>query len=125
MDNGLEETMDLTHALHEYCIWHRTANHSPRTVAWYEHKLGLFHRWLISAGQPTDVEAITLADVRKFILVEQQRDVKYANHPMHPTRHGMLSDHTIDSYVRTSRAFWRWMYDSTITALRMISLPWG
>lgn len=30
---------------------------------------------------------------------------------MHLTRDGTLSDRTVNSYVRTIRAFWRWMHD--------------
>ncbi len=102
--------MNLTQALNDYCIWHRTVNHSQRTIAWYQHKLGLFHAWLVNQGRSTRIDTITLADAREFILAEQQRTTKYPKHPAHVERLGTLSDRTIDSYVRTIRAFWRWLH---------------
>lgn len=101
--------MDFSQALHDYCVWHQVSNHSSRTIAWYQHKLGLFQSWLLGHDRPMDVGVITLADARAFILDEQQRDVLYPGSPSLHERSGKLSDRTIDSYVRTIKSFWRWL----------------
>lgn len=103
--------MDVYTALEDYCIWHETMNHSSRTVEWYRHKLGLFFAWLERTNRSTQVNRITVADARAFIHEEQHRTIKYPQHPSQRPRVEHLSDRTVDSYVRTIRAFFRWLHE--------------
>lgn len=102
--------MDFTQAVHDYSVWHRTSGHTQRTIGFYQQKLGAFHRWLQATGRSTDIESISLADAREFVLAEQQRTVKYSGHPYHNEESGTLSDRTIDSVVRAIKAFWSWLH---------------
>ena len=93
-------------------VYNRTTNKSPRTIYWYNEKLGLFHRFL---GPEAVLADVTIANVRGFVADLQSRTVSHANNPFTPNREGGLSSTYVQGFARALRAFSSWLYEDGYT----------
>ncbi len=100
--------MKLERVVADYIVWHEVSGHSAATVSWYRWILGTFQRWLEAEGRSTNLQALTIADVRAFLQAEGQRDTLCPDHPTGVQRAGKLSDRTLNAYARAIRAFFNW-----------------
>lgn len=86
----------------------QTEGKSPRTIRWYQQKLEYFVSFLKEHQLPTQIDAITPQELRRFIH-HLQTEVKVGeNNPHRPTEEQGLSPQTVAGYVRTLRAFFSW-----------------
>ena len=59
-------------------------------------------------GGVTDINLIEAEDLRRYIRY-LQRKLKWSGHPTINQTHGILTDNSIASYVRSIRSFWSWL----------------
>ncbi len=71
--------MDIARLADEYMVWHEVSDHYRNTIALYRWVLGSFRTWLADNHRPTTIDAITIGDVRAYLLHEQQGSVKVRN----------------------------------------------
>jgi len=64
--------------------------------------------FLVDFGASTEVQWITAREIRAFILYLKQQPC-WAHHPFTPAQDRGLSGHTINTYVRSIRAFFSWL----------------
>jgi integrase/recombinase XerD len=93
---------------HSVCL--STSNRSPRTIGNYEDHLKRFSNYLSSGGAPVDIDAITLADARRFVFHLQNEVTRWQN-GSHERDLGRLSPVSVMDYVRSIKAFWNWLVD--------------
>jgi len=94
--------------IRHYLLLCQTEGKSPRTIRWYQQKLEYFVSFLKEHQLPTQIDAITPQELRRFIH-HLQTEVKVGeNNPHRPTEEQGLSPQTVAGYVRTLRAFFSW-----------------
>ncbi len=103
----------LAEALQGYRICAQAENKSPRTIEAVCSSVIYLERFLNSNGLTSDVNHIGLAEIRAFILYLQQKRC-YSNHPFSNPQERGLSAVSINSYIRSVRAFWSWMLSEEI-----------
>jgi len=77
--------------------------------------IGLFIRYLDANSLPTNVSLIDAQHIRGFI-VHLQSINRFASHPFARPQEGRLSGHTVNTYMRSLRAFWSWLESEEIIA---------
>jgi integrase/recombinase XerD len=97
--------MRLSEAIEELLLATQADGRSQATVTSYESKLGHLLNYL----GDVDVEAITVQDLRRYIVHLQERESLYEDHPNHERREGKLSPFTINSYVRSMKRLFNWL----------------
>jgi len=99
------EIQSLIEGFRLYCM---AEGKRPNTVRWYMSKLKIFQNYLKTHDLPTDVNQITIAHLREF-LVYLQTEVKANQHnPYKPTQDKGLTPQTVQGYARTLKAFFSW-----------------
>jgi len=94
--------------IRHYLLLCQTEGKSPGTIRWYQQKLEYFVSFLKEHQLPTQIDAITPQELRRFIH-HLQTEVKVGeNNPHRPTEEQGLSPQTVAGYVRTLRAFFSW-----------------
>src|SRR3954465_2446835 len=93
-------------------VYNKTTNKSPRTVNWYNEKLGLFRRF---ARPDAVLGDVSVASVRAFIADLQSRTMIHANNPYSPNRAQPLSSSYVQGFARALRAFASWLYEDGYT----------
>ncbi len=103
----------------------RSEGKSPKTIIWYQDGIGRFAAWLECQGLAPTLANFTLDLVRSY-MVDLQGRRRFDTHATVPTQAELLSDHSINSYLRVLRAFSNWLYQEAYTAhhvLERIKLP--
>jgi site-specific recombinase XerD len=98
----------LAKLIEGFALYNRTTNKSPRTVAWYSERLGLFQRF---AGEDATLRDITVPNARAFIAELQGRTTRNPNNPFYKNKDRPLSSAYIQSFARALRAFSSWLYE--------------
>ena len=70
--------------------------------------MAYLERFLGSEGLSSDIRHIGPAQIRAFILYLQQKRA-FSGHPFARAQERGLSPHSINSYLRSLRAFWSWL----------------
>ena len=99
-------TLTLAEAEVRYLAYHRSHNHSAKTLEHYRETLADFRRFLAETGRPADLSALTAATLQAFHawLVET---------PIRKTWRSSTrrSPHGVQGRMKDLRAFVRWLAD--------------
>jgi site-specific recombinase XerD len=100
--------MTLLEAMDYFIIACKAEGLAPRTVEWYECRLGPF----IGKHGTKHLSDITRHHIRAYIVELQERDNRYkGNHPYKQTIDGGLSPNTIRGHVRAIRRLFSWLVE--------------
>ncbi len=90
--------------------------HSPNTIRTYRSCLGVFAKWLEEQGI-ADVEDVTIAHLRAFMLHTAQRPASSVNPRRPANRDGHPpSTATLQSYVKAIKLVFGWLVDEEVIA---------
>ena len=78
-----------------------------------------FSNYLNDNNLPDTLGDLTLFTVRDFILYLQTR-IKWSGHPYVPTPKGSLAAISVQTYVRSLRAFFSWLHREGYTEENII-----
>lgn len=98
------EQITLDQALERFQVYNRAANKSSKTLEWYAVAISRYRQYLTQTlEREPRLADIDLLSVRGFVVHLQDKDGK------------ALSDQTINSYVRSLRAFTHFLYEDGLT----------
>ncbi|MFQ6122233.1 MAG: tyrosine-type recombinase/integrase [Dehalococcoidales bacterium] len=103
----------LSTLLQGYCLCAQSEGKSPKTIEMVRSSVGYLAEFLYSQGMSTNVADIGTAEIRMFI-VHLQRKKPFSNHPFARPQQRALSEHTVNCYLRSVRAFWSWLVSEAI-----------
>ena len=86
---------------------------APNSTAIVTNSMRYLCDFLESNGLSTDITRIGTGELREFILYLQQKRC-FSHHPYSKPQQRGLSGHTINTYMRSIRAFWSWLVDEEI-----------
>ena len=104
---------DIASLLHGYQLCATTEGKSPNSLAIVTNSVRYLYDFLSSNGLGTDVTQIGAGEMRVFILYLQQKRC-FSNHPYSKVQQRGLSGHTVNTYMRSIRAFWSWLVEEEI-----------
>jgi len=91
-----------------YGLHAATEGHSRQSVAIVNSSVRYLDDFLSGYGASTDVRSITHLEIRAFILYLREKWC-FEGHPLTPPQPRGLSGHTINTYLRSIRAFFSWL----------------
>ncbi len=101
--------LSLEKLVGQFQIANQAEGKSPRTVHWYDERLGMFLRFLRKHEHPLVLGEVGVDEGRAFVVSLQNQTTKFANNPMTKTREEKLSPFYIRSTVQALRAFFHWL----------------
>jgi site-specific recombinase XerD len=105
--------IDIGSLLHGYQLCAATEGKSTNSLAIVISSVTYLYNFLNSNGLSTDVTQIGTQEMRAFILYLQRKRC-FTNHPYSKAQQRGLSGHTINTYMRSIRAFWSWLVSEEI-----------
>ena len=109
----LKMATGLSSLMSGYSLCAQTEGKSKNTVAIVTRSATYFNDFLSVNGLSTDVTQIGAREIRAFIFHLQQKSC-FSNHPYSRAQQRGLSGHTINTYMRSIRAFWSWLVEEEI-----------
>jgi site-specific recombinase XerD len=106
---------DLLSLLTGYQLCARAEGKSPSTVRIVASSVGYFDQFLRRMERPSDAALIGPTEIRAFILYLGQKPC-FTDHPFAREQAHKLSDHSVNCYLRSIRAFWSWLVAEEIIA---------
>jgi site-specific recombinase XerD len=108
--------MKIQAAIRGFLMDWQLRNRSPNTLRTYRSQLQVIGRWLEEQGV-SDVEEVTVAHLREFLVYTQQRPASSIN----PRRPGELDGHTpstatMQGYVKAIKLLFGWLADEEVIA---------
>jgi len=97
-----------------YSLCARAEGKTPKTICTVTSSVSYLERYLRSEGWPTDVRAIGPIEIRAFILYLKNKK-RFSHHPFATPQQDGLSEHSINCYLRSVRAFWSWLTSEGIS----------
>ncbi|MFC2006518.1 tyrosine-type recombinase/integrase [Chloroflexota bacterium] len=88
---------------------------TQKTIITVLSAVGYLEEFLSSEGLTPNAEIIGVPEIRAFIVCLQQKR-RFSSHRYARPQPGGLSGHTINSYLRSIRAFWSWLVSEGIIA---------
>jgi integrase/recombinase XerD len=104
---------DLSVLASGYSLCARAEGKSPKTISAVTSSVSYLARFLNDNDSSTDAIDIGPAEIRSYILYLHQRR-PFAGHPYARSQNRPLSDHTVNCYLRSLRAFWSWLLSEEI-----------
>ena len=104
-----KDNIPLERLTQHFEAYNRSEGKSPATVEWYRRVLTYFGNYLNDNNLPDTLGDISLFTVRDFVLYLQTR-TKWCGHPYIPTPKGNLAAVSVQTYVRSLRAFFSWLH---------------
>jgi site-specific recombinase XerD len=89
--------------------YNRSEGKSPATVEWYSRVLRYFDNYLNEHNLPSTLGDLNIFVVREFVLYLQTRK-KWTGHPSMPPSKANLAAISVQTYVRSLRAFFGWLH---------------
>ncbi len=120
--------MKLAKAIEGYIIDCRTRNLSHKTISWYEQKLKYLIRWLDEEEDVEQLDDVTIAQLRTFVLDLQVAQVGRTT----VNKNGdmtEISPLTVKGYVQVIKGFFTWCFKEELVEknptirLKMPSIP--
>ncbi len=106
--------MQLVEAIKGYLLDGQVRGLSFKTLEWYRQKLQHFAAVLAAEQGVTELEAITPAHLRVFVLHMQQTKAN-ENNPLKPTEEERcISPLTVKGYVQVLRSFFTWAVEEEL-----------
>jgi len=113
-------SIELLNLVSGYSLCAQTEGKSKNTVAIVTRSVTYLYDFLSSNDLSTDVTQIGSMEMRTFILYLQQKRC-FSNHPYSRIQQRGLSGHTINTYMRSIRAFWSWLVEEEIIEVNPFS----
>jgi len=107
--------MEIAALLKGYQLCAATEGKSLKSIEIVTHSVGYFREFLLAHGASTDVTAIGPQEIRAFIFYLQQKPL-FSNHPSTRVQERLLSEHSVNCYVRSVRVFFSWLVSEEIIA---------
>jgi len=120
--NGATELANLAGG---YALCARADGKSKLTIQAVTSSVRYLERFLDSEGLPTDVTQIWAGEIRAFIIYLQRKRC-FSEHPCSRPQEKVLSSHSVNSYMRSIRAFWSWLIAEGIvdrTPFSVVKVP--
>lgn len=111
---------ELSSLMSGYSLCAQTEGKSKNTVTIVTRSVTYFNDFLSVNGLSTDVTQIGTREIRTFIFHLQQKRC-FSNHPYSKAQRRGLSGHTINTYMRSIRAFWSWLVEEEIIEVNPFS----
>lgn len=121
-----KEELSLEKLVAQFQIANQAEGKSPKTIHWYEERLGMFLRFLRARSHPLLLGEVGVHEGRAFVVSMQDQTTKFANNPMTPTREARLSPFYIRSTVVAIRSFFHWLQEEGYTKehnLQALAVP--
>ena len=107
--------MKLHAAIRGFLLDWELHNHAASTLRLYRSDLGVFARWMAGEGV-TDVEEVTIAHLRAFMLHTQQRPADAVNPLKRANTDGRkLATATLQAYVKVIKVLFHWLVATATT----------
>lgn len=100
------QTIDIESVMQEFVLAKR-AEYSPKTARWYEQTCKYFLQFLKDNNHSTRLADVGISQARAFVVALQSRPKHGGTMP--------LSSHSINSWTRSLRAFFNWLYQNDYT----------
>ena len=97
--------MLLSEAIDALAIATRANGRSARTVQSYRQKL----RPLLEFLGDVAVDAVTVHDLRGYVVSLRDREQRYSDHPTRPTIASGLSPFTVSSIIQSTKRLFNWL----------------
>ena len=104
-----KDNIPLKKLAQHFEAFNRSEGKSPATVEWYSRVLRYFDNYLNDHNMPSTLGDLNILVVREFVLYLQTR-TKWSGHPYVPTPKGNLAAISVQTYVRSLRAFFSWLH---------------
>jgi len=98
----------LRQLLFGYALCASSEGKSPRTIQLVQAAVGYLEDFLVENGLSADVNDIGPAQLRLFVVYLQGKP-RFRGHPYIKPGESKLSGHSVNSYLRSIRAFWSWL----------------
>jgi len=108
-----KESTDLASLMKGYKLCAQSEGKSTSYINLITACIGLLTRYLDANSLPTNVSRINAQHIRGFVVHIQSVN-RFADHPFARPQEGRLSGHTINTYMRSLRAFWSWLESEEI-----------
>jgi len=114
LENFLQEVLskkrktDLGYLINGYALCSRSEGKSPKYISLVSTSVRFFAQYLEKNGLSTDITEIEAHWIRGFVLHLQSVN-RFAAHPFTKAQANGLSGHTVNTYMRSLRAFWCWL----------------
>ena len=99
---------ELSNLIGSYSLCARSEGISENTILLMGRALRYFGDFLLRSGLPTNVESISVSEVRSFILHLKEAQ-RFEHHPLIKNHDRKLTGHTVNCYLRSISAFWSWL----------------
>ena len=96
-----------------YQICVSTEGNSPAAIRVVKDAIKYFQRFLDSHCPGMPLTAVTAQEIRAYTYYLQHKQC-YLTHPTTPVQDRLLSGHTVNTYVRSLRAFYSWLVSEEI-----------
>jgi site-specific recombinase XerD len=102
--------MNVQDAIEGFLIDLRAKRRTPTTLRHYEHKLRIWSRWLATEQDVANIEQITIAHLRAFLVYMEQVPAT-RHHPGKVEREGdpKVTDRTVYGYAQVIKTFCGWL----------------
>ena len=104
-----KDNIPLERLARHFEAYNRSEGKSPATVEWYRRVLTYFGNYLNEHNMPSTLGDLNILVVREFVLYLQTKK-KWSGHPFVPTPKGNLAAISVQTYVRSLRAFFSWLH---------------
>ena len=98
----------LDRLLDGYRLTAKSEGRRRPTISWVTSAIHYFTHFLRENNLSTDIAYITPAKIKHYIVYLQQKPC-YSIHPFTPEQPKLLSEASINSYVRGLQSFWAWL----------------
>jgi site-specific recombinase XerD len=117
VDSLLLESLVSTTSLESLAKGHilncKTEGKSPKTIETVAGSVKLLWQFLANVGFPTSTDSIGPDELRAFTRDLKRRPC-FSNHPYAQPQERSLSPHSVNTYLRSIRAFWSWLEGESI-----------
>lgn len=113
-DSMRKDNIPLEKLVLQYQAFNRSEGKTPSTVRWYNSCLSQFVDYIRTQNIEPVLGSVDTGVVREYILYLQQRS-SYNDHPFIPQQGKVLSPVSIQTYVRTIKTFFNWLYKEGYT----------
>jgi len=109
--------LELENMIQGFILSYQTEGKSPNTITWYRDFINRFMQFLKSRDYPTIIASINQNHIRTFIWYLQTE-------ARTPYKERLLSQATVQGYVRTLKAFYSWaLREEYIANNPMVKIP--
>ncbi len=103
-----EAATELSSLIEGYSLCARSEGISENTILLTRRTVSYFKNFMVRSGLSTNVKSIGVSEIRSFVLYLKEAR-RFEFHPLIKNTDRKLTGHTINCYLRSISAFWRWL----------------